>query len=222
MPRINTDIARYLPVMKASRRKLKTACVVQGTEIAAMMGLTWRILKARIVRDRSFPVIERGANGKPWTFEAVSVLDYMIADTERLQAERKAREKRTARLAGIGGDPIEVPEVYDHSGSSVDSAVDLAAHSRALNALAQAQMTTHRLKQMQGEYVLAADHDRVVATIMSTMQTETLAISTKMDPAGAWEPSLRKSVEDMLKNVLLTVKAACERELRAIRAAGTQ
>lgn len=220
MARINTDLTRYLPGMKASRRKLKDARIVQGTELADMIGATWRVLKARILRDSAFPVVERGANGKAWSFEAIAVLDYLIADTEQLAAQRVKNAARMARMAGVtaGPDnaPVDIAMVDDMlAAQAVDSATDLAAQSRALNALAQAQMTTHRLKQLQGEYVLADDHRRIVSVIMSTMQNETLAIASRLDPTGTLPTETRTALDNELRNVLLTVKAACERALRS-------
>lgn len=219
MPRLNTDLTRNLKIMKASRRKLDGPRLVQGTEIAELLGLTWRILQARIKRDPQFPIVERGANGKAWTFEAVAVLDYMIADTQRLGAQRKARAEKTSRLAGFRSGDADTDGTGFDVDASVDSSADTAAQARALNALSQSQMTAHRLKQMQGEYVRADDHSRVIATIMSTMQVEILSVASKLDPAGLWTPDLRKSVEDAMKNALLATKAACDRELRALRAA---
>lgn len=213
MPRITTDLTPLLPGMRAARDATKPGTFVQGTKLAEMAGITWRILKERIKRDKKFPVVERGANGKPWRFDAVAALDHMIADLERQVENRKGRVRRVAKQAGMESPPVETVD-----DGAVDDVLDLAAHSRSVSLLAQAQMQTHRLKQMQGEFVRADDHARVIATIMSTMQTETLAVAAKIDPAGTLPPDVRAQLETELKNVLLTVKAACDRDLRAIGA----
>lgn len=226
MPRLTTDLTPLLPKMRAARENVAHDTVIQGTELAAMAGMTWRILKGRILRDKAFPVLNRGANGKAWSFNAAISLDHLISDIERQAAERGAMKRRVEKRAGMKkavsqvaeGAQTESPSPANAGNEPVDSALDIAAHARALNALAQAQMTTHKMKQLQGEVIPAEKHASVIATIMSTMQTETLAIEAKIDPTGTLPPFVRQALKDELRNVLLTVQAACERELSRKRA----
>ena len=220
MPRVTTDLTPLLPAMRAARETVTPGQSVPGTELAELAGVTWRILKMRIRRDAGFPVMSKGANGRAWKFDPAEALDYMIADLERQIANRQGRARRVARQAGLEqpkADDVDV-EIPEDSGRAVDDPLDVAASARSVSLLANAQMSTHRLKQMQGEFVRAVDHARVIATIMSTMQTETLAVASHIDPAGTLPPDLRKQLETELKNVLLAVKAACDRDLRTLGA----
>lgn len=209
---------------------------VQGAELAGMAGTTWRILKARIARDKAFPVIERGANGRAWSFDAAAALDHLIAGIERQAAGRQAMHQKVARQGGLmrsgapkaPGGPVlragDLPDLAIGVGRAgdgeggVDSALDIAAHARALKALAETQMATHKLKELQREIVPAEAHAQVVATILSTMQTETLAIESEIDPENAMPPAVREAVNGALRSVLLRVRAVAERELKALRA----
>lgn len=208
---------------------------VQGAELAGMAGTTWRILKARIARDKAFPVIERGANGRVWSFDAAAALDHLIAGIEKQAAGRQAMHRKVARQGGLmrptapkeaggadqpGRDVPAPPPGPDWEGGEggVDSALDIAAHARALKALAETQMATHKLKELQRGIVPAESHAQVVATILSTMQTETLAIESEIDPENAMPPDVREAVNRALRTVLLRVRSVAERELMALRA----
>jgi hypothetical protein len=221
MPRIATDLTPLLPTLRAAREAIESGALVQGTRLAELAGTTWRVLKKRIIRDATFPVVERGVNGRAWTFDAAAALDHMIAGLERQTKGKQKRAAMVARQSGMAFDPVDLPDVDDplsDDAPAMDDPMDVAASARSISLLANAQMQTHRLKQMQGEFVRADDHTRVIATIMSTMQTETLAIASKVDPAGTLPVEVRGQLEDELKNVLLAVKSACDKDLRAISA----
>ncbi|MDQ4421457.1 hypothetical protein OOT33_13600 [Sphingobium sp. DEHP117] len=213
MPRITTDLTQYLPVMYEARANIADGSQIRGTELARLIGTTWRILKQRILRDKAFPVIERGANGKPWTFDAAKAINHLIADLEKQMTKRAGRARRVRLQSGL--DAADQTSVDTEDGG-VDDPLDLAASARSVSLLAQAQMATHKLKQMQGEFVGTEAHVKVLATVMSTMQTETLAAAARIDPTGALPPDIRSQIETELKNVLLSVQDALDRALRPL------
>jgi phage terminase Nu1 subunit (DNA packaging protein) len=193
-----------LPGLTAARKRAKPGETINAAGLAKLTGSTWRILAKRIEADADFPVLQRGDLGKDWKFEVVAVLDHMIARGKALKAERIRKGATAARLAGVstgkGG-----TEAVDGS-ATPDSAADMASHARALKALTEAQMMSHRLKREQGEYVRADAVRALLHDVMTTMQTEALAVTAKLDPAGVWPAGLRAQVEDEMRTVLLHVQ----------------
>lgn len=212
MPRIAVSPADYLEQLSAGRKAAVTGALVNAGELARAAGVTWRILERWIIADPEFPVVQRGRMGEPWQFDLVAALDHLLSRARSLAAGRGARRAEVARLAGFGG-AEGVPPSPDAS-TGPGAAADRAADARGLKALAEAQMTTHRLKQMQGEYVRSDAAKALLSDMMTTMQTETLAISSKLDAAGQWPPDLRASIEAELRDVLLVVQDKLDLKLR--------
>lgn len=204
MPRLAADLTALLPRLTAARKRAKPGQVINAAALATLTGSTWRILAKRIAADPEFPILQRGDLGKDWQFDTVAVLEHMIRRGKALKAERIKRGASAARLAGMS--PRKGAAEAVDADATPDSAADMAAHARALRALAEAQMITHRLKREQGEYVSAEAVRALLHDIMTTMQTETLSVTSKLDPSGAWPAGLRASVEDEMRTVLLHIQ----------------
>lgn len=196
--RTPADPAAKLPLWRAAREKLAAGETVNAADMAKIAGMTWRNLKLTIDKDERFPVRVRGAEGKPWSFDAVAVLEHLIATAERTLAERAARDERIQRMTGL-------PE-SGHGASAVEPAGSIAASARDMKALAEAQMITHRLKIQQGEYLPRAATVTLLNDLMITMQAETLAAAARVDPAGRLLPETRAALDEELRNVLTTVQ----------------
>ena len=206
MGRLAIDPAVFLPALETGRAAVTAGETVNASGLARASGITWRLLERWIIADPAFPVLQRGRQGEPWRFDLVQALDYLIAYARGRASARAARGASAARLAGFGGDASgDVPALPDVP-QPIGVSQDRAADARGLKALAEAQMTTHKLKQMQGEYFRADEGMALLADLMTTMQTETLAITAKLDPAGQWPADLRSQVEDELRTVLITVR----------------
>lgn len=186
--------------------------MVNAAGLARAAGVTWRILERWIVADPEFPVVQRGRMGEPWQFDLVAALDHLLTRARALAAGRGARRAEVARLAGFGGAESVAPSPDASAGPG--AAADRAADARGLKALAEAQMTTHRLKQMQGEYVRRDAAVALLDDMMTTMQTETLAVSATLDPAGLWTAELRANVESELRTVLVAVRDKLDERLK--------
>lgn len=196
--RTPADPAAKLPLWRAAREKLTPGERVNAADMAKIAGMSWRNLKLTIDADDAFPVLTRGAEGKPWSFDAAAVLEHLIATAERALAERAARDERIQRMTGL-------PE-SGHGASAVEPAGSIAASARDLKALGEAQMIAHKLKIQQGEYLPRAATVALLNDLMSTMQTETLAAAARIDPAGRLDPATRTQIDEELRTVLTTVQ----------------
>lgn len=212
MPRIAVSPADYLDPLDAGRKTASNGAMVNASGLAKAAGVTWRILERWIIADPEFPVVQRGRMGEPWQFDLVAALDHLLKRARALAAGRGARRAEVARLAGFGGAESVAPSPDASAGPG--AAADRAADARALKALSDAQMTTHRLKELQGKYVRRDTVTALLIDMMTTMQTETLAISSKLDAAGHWPAELRAAVEAELRTVLVTVQDKVDARLR--------
>lgn len=204
MPRVAVSPADYLDSLLKSRETATAGEMVNAAAIARATGATWRIVERWIANDAAFPVKQRGRVGEAWQFDLVAVLDYLIKQARSLKAGKEARKAEIARLAGFGGADGAAPSPDAPAGPG--AAADRASDARGLKALAEAQMTTHRLKQMQGDYVRADLVAALFAHVMTTMQAETLAVAERLDVAGQWPAELRGDVQSELRTVLITVR----------------
>lgn len=215
MPRALTDLSKMLPGLEAGRAGATPGQEVNAAALAKAAGITWRVLERWINADEAFPVLQRGRTGEPWRFDLVAVLDYLIDKARSLHAGKEARLASNARLAGFGGadGAAPSPEASGGPGAVASNANDF----RGLKALAETQMITHRLKQMQGDYVRADVVMALMLDMMTTMQTETLAITAKLDPAGQWPAGHRAAVEAEMRTVLVAVRDKLDASLEEWR-----
>lgn len=198
--RAPTDPAERLPQWRAARAKLTPGEAVNAAEFAKLAGMTWRYLKLLIDKEPEFPVLERGAEGKAWSFDAAEALDYLIARAERLVADKTARDQRIQRMTGLAESGPGAAAVGSEQPGSI------AASARDMKALGEAQMIAHKLKVSQKEYVLKAPTVALLNDLMITMQAETLAVAARVDPAGRLDPATRALLDEELRNVLTTVQ----------------
>jgi len=219
MPRIAVSPADYLDKLEAGRKAAQAGAMVNATEFARATGATWRIVERWIIADPEFPVVQRGRMGEPWRFDLVASLDHLLKRARALAAGRGARLAEVARLAGFGGAEGAAPSPNVSAGPG--TAADRATDARGLKALAEAQMMTHRLKQMQGDYVRRDAVEALLDDLMTTIQSETLGITSKLDPAGQWPADLRASVESELRTVLVTVRDKTDGQLVKWRGGGS-
>ena len=208
MPRIPEGPDKYLNTLTAARADAKPSALVNATALARATGATWRIVERWILADDAFPLVQRGGMGTPWQFDLAKSLDHLISRARTLQAGRGARQAEVARRSGfeVAGGVTPSPPVDNGPGVAAGLAVDRRSDAMALKSMAEAKMTTHRLKVMQGEYLRTDLVVALLGDIMTTMQTETLAISAKLDPAGQWPVDLRQNVEDELRTTLVNVR----------------
>jgi hypothetical protein len=89
--------------------------VVNKRELAAVLGVSLPTLNNYLDRYADFPVLEPGANGKEWRFDALAVRAYLAQrDAEEARAEAARRE----RIAQLGlpltdpGDAAGGPATY--------------------------------------------------------------------------------------------------------------
>lgn len=214
MTRLPADPVGRLATLEAARVGVEPGLILNANEMATVAGMSWANLKRIVESDPSFPVAQRGDMGVSWQFDAGKVLDHMIGSAKAERQRREARRADVSRLAGLGVQPL--PPLGGEAGGS-GSAAERVQEARAINALIDAQAKLRLEKQKQGE-LIPRDRVRALLTdLMTTMQTETLAASSRMDPAGQWEPSFRSGVEEELRSVLTTVRDRLEKMLEAWR-----
>lgn len=212
MPRMPADAEARLVQLRAARKALgRKTVAVNADELGAIVGLTWRRLKQIVDGDPAFPVIARGGMGTPWQFDAGAVLDHLLATAEAAQAERKRRVEKVNRLSGLTEAGTEAPA--NGQVAAGGSAAELLQQARAISTMIDVQAKVRSEKQKQGRLVEVDAVKALLWEIMSTMQTETLAVSGKLDPAGQWEPTLRAQVDEALRNALVHVRDRLDEKL---------
>lgn len=215
MPRVATDPSQFLSTLEAGRAGATPGQEVNAAALAKATGITWRVLERWIAADEAFPVMLRGRTGEPWCFDLVVVLDYLINKARSLNAGKEARLASAARLAGFDSADGAAPSPEASGGP--DTVAGSANDFRGFKALAETQMITHRLKQMQGDYVRADTVMALLLDLMTTMQTETLAVTAKLDPAGQWPAGHRAAVEAEMRTVLVVVRDKLDASLEEWR-----
>jgi hypothetical protein len=187
------------------RKKVRKGEQFNADEMAAIAGMTWRNLKPQVDEDPAFPIVSRGSEGKPWVFDGRAVLDHMIARLELEAKEQQAREERVALMAGISPDLAA-------SGMSVADLVKID----------QLQTNAQRRKIEQGEYVRRDDAENAITGMFTTMQSETLATVSRLDPAGQWPPEVRAAVADALRTLLVRVHNGVSGWLKSDAGSGSE
>jgi hypothetical protein len=198
MTRRIADPSARLAQWRAARAEVAPGEMFNAADLAKLTSITWRNLKLTIIGDDAFPVVTHGAEGVPYVFDGAAVLDHLIAKAEASVEIRRAREDRVSKLTGIAVSPPSAG-APEHRESGF-------ATARDMKALGEAQMITHRLKREQGKYIPAEAVKSLLADMMMTMQSETLAAAARMDPAGRLDPATRAGVDEELRNVLTTVQ----------------
>lgn len=207
MPRLPADPIARLAVLEAARAEAEPDLVVNFADMARIAGMTDRNLKLIIDRDSEFPIVARGDQGVAWQLNVVAVLDHMIGQAEKARGDREAQSARVHRLVGLG------ETAGAKAGTNGHPVREMLEGAKAISAMVDAQAKIRAEKQGQGRLVDRSKVEALLWDMMTTMQTETLAIAAKMDPAGQWEPGLKGSVEEELRNVLLAVRGALELKL---------
>lgn len=214
MTRMPADPVGRLAVLEAARGGLKRGrkVIANAEEMATIAGMTWRNLKMIIDADPKLPIEQRGDQGVPWQFNARKVLDYMIGSAKAAQRSREARRAEVNRLAGLGATAGSPLNGGDANGSG--SAAEMLQEARAISALVDAQAKLRHEKQKQGSLVDRAVVRSLITEMLTTMQTESLAVTAKIDAAGQWDQGLRVQVDEEVRNVLTTVRDKLEQRLK--------
>jgi len=189
---LQARVARY----KALRRETKKGDLLTFTPMAKVLGMSARNLKIIIDADETFPVVERGGEGHPWTFDARAVLDHMIARDDAVLAKRAKEVAALARMTGIS---IEAP--------GVDSgAAPQAFSAEALRQTASTLVTVQKLKKEQQALIDAEQVRQFLSDYHQRFQQEVLGALGRVDPAGQLEPAVRGLIENDMRNLLVDLE----------------
>jgi len=97
--------------------------IVGKLELASLLRTTHATLDRWIVKfGDSFPVIERGRNGKPWQFDAEAVMAFLHARREEEDAKRAERDEQLAQLML----PLPGEDQQQGGGASIDDRLKAA------------------------------------------------------------------------------------------------
>jgi hypothetical protein len=209
------DPAARLSLLRAARENAKPDDILSGqTEMAPLLGMSWRNLTKTIDADPDFPVLTRGGEGVPWQFNAVAVIDHLIAKCEAALAERTARAGKMERLSGLRlQSSDDKPAKGRRRAAAAPPPADAPMSSTELREIGQAQLTAHKLKELQGKLVVADPMKRFLADYHSTMQGETLGLLGKIDPGGQLPPAVRLNIEDSMRTLLVNLQSRMDRFL---------
>jgi hypothetical protein len=185
MARTPSEPSQRIARLVAARKHLKRGEVLNGEEMAAAAGMTWRQMKPLIDNDRAWPIKQRGYEGVAWQFEPRKVIDHMIRQDRAKLAESVKRRDRLTAMAGV-----EVEKGSDYSLSE-------------LREIDRLQESAHRRKIEQNKYMLREEVETLFANYAATVQTELLAIPSVKDPAGQWPPEIRLGVVDGIRDGLV-------------------
>lgn len=189
----NEKIIRYQEAMEGFKRTDE----INMSQLAKIYGADIRRV-SRVVRDDDkFPVAFKGGPGVDWRFKAHAALRHLI---KREQAKIEADAAKVKRLALISG----LPDVGDSGVSLTDlkTAAGIAAENQ-------------RRKIDQGRYVTREEHERVVADIFVTVQTELTGARSNMDAAGRWPPEIATEVDEFHRGLLVTMHEKIGKVLEA-------
>ena len=206
------DPAARLSLLRAARENAKPDDELNANEMAGALGMTWRNLRLTIDDDADLPVMARGGEGIAWQFNAVAVLDYMIAKCEAFLADRAERAGKMQRLSGLHL-TSENDKPVKRRRRAVEPVVAAVITPSEARDIAQSQLTAHKLKEMQGLLVVAEPMRRFMADYHTTLQTETLGLLGKIDPAGQLPAQVRLQVEDSMRTLLVNLQGRMERFL---------
>jgi hypothetical protein len=196
------DPSTRLALLRPALKQVKRGEKLNGYDMAKVCQMTWRNLILTINKEPTFPIERRGSEGIAWVFDAAKVLKHLIARCESALAERNAKASRMARLSG---------QPADYGNQPARDTGDEPLAPSELKMLFESQMVSHRLKEAQKKFM---PKDATLAFLMdyhSQMQTETLGLLGKIDPAGQWPADVRKAVEDTMRSLLLNLQANMER-----------
>lgn len=188
MARKPPDPSALIERLKQAKKLIRKGALLNGEEMAAAAGWTWRHLGPQVKADPDWPVHKRGSEGVAWQFDGHRVIDHIIAREQRKLAEREAQQLRLAKLAGI-----EVDQTA--RGMSL-------ADLRAVDVL---QQSLHRRKIEQGEYVPRAEVVDLLVNLLSLFQSEIMATRAALDPAGLWPPAIAAAVDGRMRDTLIAV-----------------
>jgi hypothetical protein len=203
------DPSARLALLRPALKQVKRGEKLNADDMAKVAQMTWRNMKLTIDKDADFPIDFRGGPGIAWVFDAAKVLKHLIVQCEKAIADRGIKAARMARLSGQ-------PAEYADQGPADSGEAPLAPNE--LKLLFDSQMVSHKLKEAQKKFM---PRDATLAFLMdyhSQMQTETLGLLGKIDPAGQWPADVRKAVEDTMRSLLLNLQANMERFTAAHRA----
>lgn len=177
--------------LEAARKTIRRKLIVNGEDLSKIVGLTWRRLRDLVEADPEWPVIRKGSEGVSYEFDAKAVLDHMI---RRAKEQMVGRHKRADRIATMSGVLIS-PELLAQDQLSIN---DL----RTIDTL---QTSAQRRKIEQRHYVRRDEAEAVITDLFSTMQAETMATVSRLDPAGRWPSQVRAEVAEAVRGLLVTL-----------------
>lgn len=162
--------------------------VVNGNDMARILGMTWKNLRDTIAADIDFPIHARGAEGIAWEFRVVVVLDHLIAGCRAVIEQAHSKEQRVAKLAGVA-----------IGGGSTGSAISINDY----RAIDQMQREQQRRKIEQREWMRRDDVRALMSNFFAMVQSEHTSMAAELDPAGKWAPDVRADVEDHMRTILV-------------------
>lgn len=203
------DPSARLALLLAGRKAVKPDDRLNMAEMASALDMTARNLKLTINADDDFPIISRGGEGVAWQFAPAAVFEHMIAKCEAALAERSNRSDRINRLSGLMPERSEAAETKQSN--------DLTPSE--LKHLGDAMMTAHKLKLARRELMPRAEALAFFVDLMSQMQSDTLGLLGKIDPAGQLPAETRLAVEDGMRTLLVTLQDRTAKFIEKHRAA---
>lgn len=200
MSRKSADRTPRLIQLETARRKIRKPMIVNLDDMAKIAGISNRQLHDLVKADLSLPVQRHGSTGVSYEFDASAVLDHLIA-AER--AVMDAAHAHATRVARISQSPID-PRVIAQQGLSVKDLRDI-----------DTLVTSAQRKRIeQGEYVRRIEAEEVITALFTTVQSEILAATSRLDPAGRWPAGVRSDVQNAMRGALVDTHKTVERWLK--------
>jgi hypothetical protein len=210
------DPAARLALLLAGQKRIRNGDILSMADMATALDMTQRNLKLTIDADPDFPIVSRGGEGVAWQLDAGAVFKHMIAKCQAVIAERKARLKRMNRLTSFRGSSPPLPDAAGLPQPAAEGGETPLA-PQDLKQLGEAQMTAHKLKMLQGQFMPVAETTAFLLDYHSEMQAKTLGILGKIDPAGQWPPEVRKMVNEEMRNTLVGLQTSMDTFLTRYR-----
>jgi len=154
---------------------------------------------AQWCRDPSFPVLERGGNGREYRFQLSAVWSWMKARDAAEVADSAARNEQLAqmRLALIGG------------GDEADGDRELDPRKRA--AVIDAELKAMQLARLRRELILSRAVQGGVEGLMLEFRTASMNLPDRIADAAGLTPAQTEATERVIAAMLEELEARVAR-----------
>jgi hypothetical protein len=211
MARPATSPAARIGQLEAAAKRakaLKRGERLSAKPMADLIGVGWPTLRGwcndipKFAESGSF---EGGGNGIEYSFAAAKTIRFLIG---HFTAQRDAGRKRARRLRQIAGPALD----------AMSDDIDLDE----LRKLLALSTSLQEAKLKSGDLTERSRVAAALREVFTTMQQAGLKAIQQADPTGQLPPETRRTLEDVMRSVLLAQERAAQDCLRGLNGSAAQ